>query len=240
MLIPGFSPIYAPNAVVLDGSTDYLTRGADLTGAVDGEQFSFSGWLNTSSATAQNVFGNGVYCSLNINGSTNIKGQFRDSAATVRAQFTLEVDVIDGEWHHLAFSFDKNNVGDRHVYLDGNDASGDVTWNVYDSTNNIDFTRGQFAVGASTESGGALFNGSLAEIFINTTLIDLSDAAELAKFIKDGRPSLRDADGGYGGAGAPLIWLSGDVSTWSTNKGTGGGFTVTGALANSTNIPVQL
>ena len=37
------------DAVTFDGSNDYLNRGADLTGNVDGKQFILSFWVNFNS-----------------------------------------------------------------------------------------------------------------------------------------------------------------------------------------------
>ncbi len=45
---------YRANAVQFDGSNDYLTRGAELTGIADGKAGTLSVWLNFTGGDAAN------------------------------------------------------------------------------------------------------------------------------------------------------------------------------------------
>ena len=82
-------------------------------------------------------------------------------------------------------------------------------------------------------SGVAL---DMAEVFVDlTTALDLSDSAVWAKFAAT---ASRGANGSIPTGAQPVLYLSGDASTFGTNKGSGGGGTVTnGPLTNSAYDP---
>ena len=76
---------------------------------------------------------------------------------------------------------------------------------------------------------------SIADFYFNpTTYIDLSVTANRRKFISASlHPVDRGATGSIPTGTAPIMYQSGAVASWQTNKGTGGGFTLTGALTAS-------
>jgi hypothetical protein len=96
---------------------------------------------------------------------------------------------------------------------------------------NIDYTDIDFAVGARV-AGTNKIDGLIAELWLSTTtFIDLTVTANRRKFVTaDLRPVYLGVTGEIPTGSAPIMYMSGDSSTWFTNKGTGGGFTLHGEL----------
>ena len=131
--------------------------------------------------------------------------------------------VADNNWHHLMASV---NGSTQHMYIDGVsvltssvNTSGDIFWEK------------PIAVGAYT-GGSAKLNADIADLIVDDTYIDLSQAANRAKFITTGGDPVNPGSDGATAMGAsPLIYLNDNaLASWHTNSGTGGGFTETGAL----------
>lgn len=140
------------------------------------------------------------------------------------------------EWYHVLFSVDLSDTSKRHLYV--NDASDLDQIVTYDTSGTIDFIMDNAVVGA-TNSGSSAFSGDVADLWIDFgTYIDFSIEANRRKFIDaNGDPVYLGASGNLPTGTAPDIFLSGDTATWHTNKGTGGGFTVNGTLANAMDGP---
>jgi hypothetical protein len=83
-------------------------------------------------------------------------------------------------------------------------------------------------------NGGNIFTGSLGDIwFMPGLYIDLSIEANRRRFISAaGEPVYLGANGEGPTGAVPLVYLSGALASWHTNKGTGGGFTLTGSPAS--------
>ena len=68
--------------------------------------------------------------------------------------------------------------------------------------------------------------------------IDLSVVANQRKFrTAAGKPAYLGPTGAIPTGTDPLVYMSGVTATWKTNKGTGGGFTEHGALADAGTTP---
>lgn len=234
--------IYSPIAARFDGTNDYLTRGAGLTGAADSKAMTFSCWVK--------VGADGSTMRI-LRGVSTVGGTVRRVAVSRETDNTLNVwcanatdtnilslngttaTIADG-WVHVLISFDLTDTAKRHFYV--NDASG-LSVSVW-TNDTIDFTIADWAIGA-VPNGTEKFNGDIADLwFMPGTYIDLSIEANRRNFIsEDGKPVYLGPNGNYPTGSAPLIFLSGATSSWHTNKGTGGGFTVTGALTESTTSP---
>src|SRR4051812_21451076 len=80
------------------------------------------------------------------------------------------------------------------------------------------------------------FAGALAGfMFWTGQYIEWEDSDNLAKIVSNGKPV--DPAVAVAAFGTPAVFLSGDASTFSTNKGTGGTFTTTGTLTNAATSP---
>jgi hypothetical protein len=139
------------------------------------------------------------------------------------------VTVGNTAWHHLLWSFDLANTGTRHLYLD-DVAVGGSPWATY--TNDvINFAAANLGIGA-TPTGANRFNGDMADVWLRFggAVIDFSVAANRRLFITaDKKPA---NPGGWPAGG--IVELRGAVNAWHINKGSGGGFNLTGALGAGT------
>lgn len=87
-------------------------------------------------------------------------------------------------------------------------------------------------------SEGKTDTAEIAEFWFSTaSQIDFSDANNRAKFARNGRPAYLGTDGSKPTGSQPLIYMKGAASAWATNYGSGGNFTVNGALANAATPP---
>jgi hypothetical protein len=156
------TPAAQPQGVDFDGTNDYLTRGADLTGNADGKLFTWSFWFRTTASSGvvyQNDDGS-VNISLGGTGALTLFGF--DAGFTVGFQVNTSDGLNDGAWHHCCGSVDTANVANRHLYID--DAS-DAAWAIY-ADGAMNFTEANHAIGATTV-GGTKFNGDLADVYLN-------------------------------------------------------------------------
>lgn len=230
----------APYAYDYDGTNDYATRGADLTGIADGKQGTFSAWIRIDG-------GNGATRVIAGNGGNLTEPNERRFLAYLETDnkvyfFAAKADnttllfinssahTAGAAWLHVLASWNLA-TGDTHLYV--NDVDENVETAAVNDT--IDYTTGQFSVGAFS-SGASKFNGCISELFFHTTYIDLSVAANRRKFITaGGKPQYLGVDGSAPLGVQPLLYApTGDPSN---NKGSGGNFTVTGALDAASTAP---
>lgn len=240
----GLPPSNGINAVNFDGTNDYLTRGAGLTGAADSKTGIFSCWVKRATTgtptftmlVMQEIAGTDR---LNMNIGDNVfKCLLYNTAGTVimQARSTTSILVADG-WTHILASWDLS-VPVVHVYIDdGEDA------NVLTLTNDtINYTRSEAGVGhiwLSSTPGFFKFDGDMAELYFQDgEFLDFSVEANRRKFIDAmGKPVGLGADGSTPTGSVPLVFQSGATDEWHTNKGSGGGFTEVGALTDASSSP---
>jgi hypothetical protein len=217
---------YTANPVNFNGTT-YLLREGGLTGAVDGPNATVSFWFRRLATGVAHNF---------INAQGNVRFFFGVQATNVpRIRMRnvsnvniVEVDfpaVTDSNWHHIMFA---RTTGAAHAYLDG--VVDTVDLNTADS---IDWTLTNWSIGAQVD-GLVPLDGDLADVWVDDVYIDLSQAANRAKFFLGGGPVNLGTDGSTPTGSAPLIFLSGPTSNWHVNLGTGGGFTELGSLVDGT------
>jgi hypothetical protein len=256
-LVPGMSGVaalmmansYHAGAVAFDGASDFLTRGAGLTGAADSKLCTGSIWfkINTGAASAR------LIGSATAAGGSTLRFRvtwdqtdervtivgINPGGTTVVSLTTSNGSVPDGSgWHHILWSLDMANAAKRHVYLD--DAS-DLGVSIY-TNDMLDFTLGDWSVG-SVPDGGNKLNGDMADVWIAFGVyIDISVEANRRKFVTaEKKPVDLGATGALVSGSSPLLYLSrrtGETTVqWATNKGTGGGFTVAGVLSDAATSP---
>jgi hypothetical protein len=239
-VLAGAARGFIANGVTFDAST-YLTRGAGFTGAADGKQFTFSAWVQTDgteilyllNAETGGFFG--IRCVLRNVAITTLN----TSAAQNLVAVTTGNPLNTSGWNHIAISVDMASTSRRWIYING--VAATVTWSVYGNSN-TDMTRTNWQVNASDSSGGGAQAFNLAEEWFTPTYIDLSVPSNLAKFISvSGKPVNLGVNGDLPTGSTPLLYLSrqnsGDVNTFVTNRGSGGGMTINGTLTASTTNP---
>lgn len=219
---------------VFDGTNDYLSRGADFTGLVDGKSGILSFWVvagDTSGATEYLYNNTGDYFRITINtsGVLAVIGFPSAGGAILRLDGTAAID--DGVPHHIMASWDLATAA-GHLYVDGvTDLSSSTLTN-----NTIDYARGNQYVGAAFNATSK-FSGSLGQFYLNfNNYIDLSNSTNRAKFY-NGNPVDFGADGSTPTGSAPILFLNNVYTSFQTNLGSGGGTTLTGTLADGGTYP---
>lgn len=237
--------VYETTGVAFDGSTDCAEKGtADLTGLADGTTGTVSVWFRVDG-------GAGNYRMI-MDTSSNLVGFYLTNGNKFEVIFYsagFAVQIInypststfaaDGTWHHVMVSGNGTAI---NAYVDG--AGPDLGASTNSGT--IDYANGSHIYTIGCRSGGSLlFNGALADVYFTNEYIDLSDAGARAKFISGGKPVDLGATGTLPTGTAPKVLLRASpthgeaVNAFHTNKGTGGGFTLTGTLAAAATDPTD-
>ncbi|WP_224710078.1 hypothetical protein [Mesorhizobium sp. CA5] len=136
-------------------------------------------------------------------------------------------------WCHFLVSFQLASTATRWLYM--NDVSDLATVPTYATGSTVDWTLVDwFISGGGT--GNLKYPGDMADLLVWPTYLDLSVVANRRLFIDSIKKPV-DPAVAVAALGTPLIRLSGPTSGWPTNKGGGGGFTLSGTLADATTRP---
>ena len=223
--------MYAPSALDFDGTNDYLTRGAGLTGAADGKVGLFSCWVRLDGGDAAHRYilqSAGSYYVVSRHSNNKLQLFARNSTSTtILHQFSVGTYTTSTTWLNLLISWDLGN-SKADIYV--NDVSvGDTPIALTD--NDIDYTRTDWAVGSQT-TGASFFNGALAELYFALEYLDISVESNRRKFITAAlKPEDLGSDGSTPTGTAPIIYMKFAPGATATNSGTGRNFTATGAPA---------
>ena len=232
---------YRADAVNFDGSNDYLTRGAELTGVIDGKQGTISFWLDLTGGdgTDMTIFASSVaatqrFTTARIANNTFLVQAFNSTPTVILHINTSNTFVASGGWLHFLASWDLGTGGARHIYV--NDASDLSVTTFTDDT--IDYvSSGNWPIGALAD-GSSKITADVADLWFNNAFIDITVEANRRKFIDpNGDPEPLGEAGQLVTGTAPLVFQSGPTADWHTNKGTGGGFTENGALTDGSSSP---
>jgi hypothetical protein len=215
----------------LDGSADYLSRTTAPTGITDGKQLTVSGVLNfDSSAGRILVFSQSTNYKLEfalVSGKLTI--ECKNAAGSTVLGVTANQTLTANRNYQFVLSCDMTDVAKRWLKINGEDLSNVWTGYVNDNINfNISSTP-RYLVGA-TSGLSPTFNGRLGALWFNTSYIDLSVPANLAKFVTGTGINAKPVDLGATGelptGTSPLIYLPMYANNAGKNYGTGGDFTV--------------
>ena len=243
----GPSP-YAADAVYFDGTNDYLSKGA-LT-VTNNNKLTISFWLNPAFTT-----GDPDHFILQTGtGNQNNKIAIRQAPTggfqIVGAGATAYLDVsgfstAENVWAHILFSCDLSDTGKRHLYIDGSSVT--PTWGTYtDGTIFWDSVSNRIGRWASGTNGGRRYVGDLAEFYVTNEYIDLSVLVNREKFITGTGTGAAPVDLGTGGitptGTSPIIFFEGNAASWNSgvNSGSGGNYSMVGAVTDSGNEPVEV
>ena len=245
-LIPAIFPAtesYLVNGVIFDGSADYLTRGAALTGVSDGSLGTIAFWFNYqgSGGARQRIIQNASgFVVIRMETNNKLEAFFYNSGGTLlwywRTIPTFTSSINPG-WHHVACSWSLTGSAVAHMYLD--DVSGQIENQTGPNLGTVHTARNNWAIGA-TESGAEKFDGYLADIYINLgQYVDLSSEANRRKILDErGLPADTGSQGEKVTGTAAHGLFNGETDEWHTNKGTGGGFTENGAITTAPGTPI--
>lgn len=246
-MLPGIVPAiarprYRAGAVNFDGVTTVLSRGGGLTGAVDGNSILASFWFKKATDAGPltplggigvtGATGSRVLLNLSASGLTSVSVS-NSSGTTIADIRSSPVYNVASGWNHFLASFQLASTATRWFYM--NDVSDLATAATYTTGQNIDWTLVDWFVSGGGTNNPKM-NGDLADLMVWPSYLDLSVVANRRLFIdsikKPVNPTVAVA-----ALGTPLIYLSGPTSGWPTNKGGGGGFTLSGTLADATSRP---
>ncbi len=212
---------------VFEGSNTRLARNGNLTGLSDGNVFTLSAWVKRLDsdffAIMSNDTGRFDVSIDRVSTGSNLRVRLDDSSgSTILASETL--GGVPSSWSHVLISID-TAAGVFHAYI--NDVAQSTT-SGFLSTNAIDFTTGDFFIGRSGGQGDGA-NGYMYDPYFTDEFIDISIEANRRKFISAaGKPVRLGLTGATPTGTAAKVFCSGAINNWNVNKGTGGGFTVSG------------
>lgn len=221
---------YFPHAIGdFDGSSDYFTRGADLTGNVNGKVGLFSCWFRKDGgdgAQRNFLWNHGTQFYVAILATDKLTVSARNIGfAGVFQQTTTGTYLTEAIWHNFLASWDLAN-SKAYIYVD-NVSVGAVPSTLVDDE--IDYTRPDWGL-AATNIGGNLFDGALSEFFFALEYLDISVESNRRLFIDaSGNPVPLGIDGSYPTGTAPIIYMRNRYNNGGLNSGTGGDFTVNGS-----------
>ena len=226
---------YVPVPVTFDGTNDYMRMTSDPM--VDSALGTVSFWIkfNGGNGASQTLWcSEGTHFMIQ-RPSTNIleiTGYTSGDSQILKIKSTGLL-LTTGSWQHVVASWNQTTQT-QHFYLDGvedKNASGGVN-----SAGVIDYTRGTHTFGAFQDATQKT-NADIAQFYLTTEYIDLSDSDELAKFITtDGYPVSMGSDGSTPTGTAARLYFDSAVDSWHTNDGAGGGMTETGALTAGSTV----
>lgn len=226
-------PTYLTTASDYDGTNDYALRGANLTGAADGKVYTLAFWLNLDAdGSNETIFQTEQLAIQVLKQSVNriLVTQYESGAGLLTQVFgsTNTLNAADGwVWVGIAFNTDATTYiyhGDTQI----------ATKTLAGQT--MAMTATNWAIGAINSGGGVRLNGCLSEFWYAQEYVDFSVEANRRKFISNsGKPVSLGEDGSAPTGTQPLIYApDGDPST---NLGSGGDFTITGALTECASSP---
>ena len=241
---PTVSSAYVATATDFDGTNDYMTRGADLTGMADGRKGTLSFWVrfDGGDAALQNILFNTTGAAgFGIRKhTTNVMRTFlRNAAGTSVFDFdTTNTYTAGATWRHFLYSWDTDfSAGNKIAHCYVTDAVETLVKTDASAAFDIDYTMTGWAVGANS-AGSAKLNGCLSELWFNPTYLDITVEANRRKFISaTGKPVSLGADGSTPTGLRPILYLKNASATFQNNLGSGGNFTVTGALDACSSSP---
>ncbi len=223
-------------AVNFDGANDWLNRGGELTGMVDGKKGIVSVWAKVDETI--------LIKRIILNKLTRFQVWITDAllvagtdASGSSVMFIVgNTFIVAGVWHHYLVSWDLS-VPVRQIYMDDAEdlKSGglEVDAPIDYATTTPDWGVGAFPTGIDH------FDGCLSELYFNSTeYLDLSVEANRRKFITAGKkPVFLGADGSRPTGTQPIVHLRGPAADFVTNLGSGGNFIVNGSLTKCSTRP---
>lgn len=213
-----------------DGINDYLLRSGDLTGNVDGKLgiIAIRIRMNGGDGVQQRIYSSLSSIVYIERASTNkliivAKNAGATNIFNLRNSNTI---TADGLYHNILISWDM--AGIPYLYID----DVNVTDSILHTNDTIDYTTANHAIG-STTSGTLKTNADINFLYMNfAESLDLSIETNRRKFFtSSGGVVDLGSDGSTPTGTIPITYFEGDYSQWHINKGSGGGYTVTGALS---------
>lgn len=242
-LLAGVGGLYKTRAITLDGTNDYIQKTSDLSGNSNGKTGLVSFWIKMgagSDGTDMVVYqGQNPDQNIITRNSSNILdfSFFNTAGSKIMGVSTSGTITVSDGWTHVLCAWDLASTT-VDLYIDGVlDETGITATN-----DNIDYTKTNHTIGDNSVGIGKL-DADIADLYINFgETLDISSASNRAKFLSNaGKPVDLGDDGSWPTGTSPIVFLKlangAAVSTFATNKGTGGGFAITGTLTEASTSP---
>lgn len=226
---------YQANATQFANSP-HLTRTGNLSGIAAGQTGTLSFWIRVDANLGpQEILGI-------VGGSSPFNVQWIDNKFIIFAKNSASINILaiatsaayspGTTWLNVLASWNLA-TGATNLYI--NNVSDNVVTTATNDT--IDYAGAGNNCYVGSQNTNLLMDGALSELWFDTSFIDLSVAGNRAKFISGGYPVNLGSTGQTPTGSSPLLYLKNPASTFYTNSGTGGNFTVTGSLAIASSSP---
>jgi hypothetical protein len=226
------------NKADFDGSTGYLAQTSALSGISNSKTISCSFFYNPdASGTDQEI--------VSIQGSTFVWGlRVYREGSTNKLNFVAQnssnatiLNAITGSAfttgsYFIQASFDLANTSNRSIYVNG--VLDTTTWSTYTNDTASFTNRTNPVIGARLDGTyGRFLNGKLAEFYFTTEYVDFKQEANRLKF-RDAFGNPVDLTQQIEAAAIPnpAIYMRFPPTSFGTNYGTGGNFTVNGTITD--------
>jgi hypothetical protein len=247
---------YVTAAVDFDGSNDGVTHAGDLTGVAESKVGTFSGWIrldggdgsvqviltnatNGGSGSAHIEFPAGIAISRWSNNKIYVRTGDPSALGTVFVD-TVNTYTASATWLHILASWDADQADAKQSLLINGVSDKVVTLRQSITTA---YQRGNdWGVGCWPEgSNGLKANMCMADIWFDDSYIDFTVQSNVEKFIIGGRPVFLGDDGSRPTGSQPALFFrrapGAAASTFGTNLGGGGSFSITGTLDECSSNP---
>ncbi len=246
------SPVGSAGILLLGGSAGYTAQGvsfsatttmervAALSGVTDSKTIMLSFWFRAAAGTDSNTIR--LFHSTNVGilldrlGTSGLMRVICQNAASSNILFinTTATFLAGQGWKHILIS---GNLATATLQMYVEDVSDiTITTNINDT---IPWATGQSNY--TIPDSGLPGPFDIADFWFdpNQTPLDLTVTANRRKFISAGlAPVDLGATGATPTGTSPAVFFSGVAASWNTNKGTGGGFTITaGSITSASSNP---
>jgi len=243
MAAAGSGAAFACDSATFDGSTNYMSRDADLTGIADNKEGLLSFWISLNGGNGADQY---IISAANVGrlvcrrrGNNTFEVYASNSSSALIIYLTSNSTYTDGSGGlHVLASWNLATP-EGYLFINGSD---DEKAGATETDDTIDYAGGaDWRVGGRGDSGG-LIDADLAEFYFTNEF--LASAAALSAFREDGKAKSLGADGSLPTGTAPLIYHHLDdgeaVANFATNRGSGGDFpTIGGTLVTGSYSPTD-
>lgn len=215
-------------SVAFDGTNDWLTRGANFGGLIDGEEFTFVCRINPTDTGAIRVLFRDAQDNILIflNTANQLQGYMYGAAQ--RIGFSTSSTIVNADGMITLFASGRTTSGSEvfQLYKDGTSMAPTVSTLV---AGTMDFTPTDWGIFADV-AGTGKYTGNVEFVWFDNIRYDLSSSTVRDKWLA----ANINADGSGPGA-QPKLFKYGNAAAWNAspvvNLGTGGNLIMHGAVS---------
>lgn len=214
------------------GASGDLARTSALVGVSDGQTFSFSGYVLAGMAgSTEDVFnirtaGGSAQLTIQAQATTGYLAIYARNSSNTLILSATSTTALSG---YLQICIDLSNTAKRFVYLNGSAVT--MSWITYNTSGVINLSASNVNIGSFNTNN--YWTGVMSELYFTTSYIDFSQEANRLKF-RDafGNPTDLPSAITEQSVPNPAIYMRFPPTSFGTNSGTGGNFTVNGTITD--------